>query len=61
MKLITPAFYKEEKYQKFLRQFDLRLNLEFVKMRHSLLGFNITKEHKKAMKEEIESTIANAY
>lgn len=60
-KLMTPAFYKEEKFKKFLRQWERKLELEFVKMRHSLLGSNITKQDRKHMKDEIDATISNIY
>lgn len=42
-KLITPAFYKEEKYERFMRQWDLRLGLEFVKMRQALIPNKLDK------------------
>jgi hypothetical protein len=41
-KLLTPAFYKDEKYEKFLRQWKLRLGLESIKMRHSIIGDRAT-------------------
>lgn len=35
IKLSTPAFYKDEKMQKYLRQWSLRLGLEQIKIRHA--------------------------
>ena len=35
MKLATPAFYKKDKYQKFLQQYSFRLDFEALKMRHA--------------------------
>ena len=60
-KLIAPAFYKDEKYQKLLRQWSLRLELEFVKMRQSTYANNANVEDKKHMKEEMEGMIAQIY
>lgn len=57
-KLITPTFYKDEKYAKFLKQWGIRLNLEFIKMRHALISNNPDKQTKQMMKEEIEAFIA---
>lgn len=35
-KLIAPAFYTREKYETFKRQWDHRLGLELIKMRHAI-------------------------
>lgn len=37
-KLFTPAFYKEEKLDSFYRQWNSRLGLEMIKMRHALVN-----------------------
>ena len=36
-KLQTPAFYKEEKYEKMMKQWQTRLKLEMIKMRQALV------------------------
>lgn len=59
-KLQTPSFYKEEKMEKFNRQWGNRLQLELIKMKHSLMDSKDPKV-KKAMKNEIESFINSAY
>jgi hypothetical protein len=35
-KLMTPAFFTQEKFKKMLRQWDQRLGLERIKMRHAI-------------------------
>jgi len=35
-KLLTPAFFKEEKMEKFYKQWDMKLGLERIKMRQAL-------------------------
>lgn len=35
-KLFTPAFYKEEKLETFYRQWNSRIGLELIKMRHAV-------------------------
>lgn len=35
-KLMTPSFYKEDKLPKFYRQWESRLGLEIIKMRHAI-------------------------
>ena len=43
-KLGTPAFYKDEKYAKFFRQWEARVGLEMIKAKHALL---LTQTHAK--------------
>ena len=56
-KLATPAFYKPEKYQRFLKQWDLRIGLELIKMNHAIFAAagNVDKQSKMQMKEEIDN------
>ncbi len=35
-KLMTPIYYREDKYQKFIQQWSYRLGLEQIKLRHAL-------------------------
>ena len=37
LKLAAPAFWKEDKYQKMLQQWEWRNGLEIIKQRHSLI------------------------
>jgi len=60
-KLFTPAFYKEDKLETFYRQWETRLGLEIIKMRHSIVNESGDDKQRLKMKEEIESYIANAY
>lgn len=60
-KLMTPAFYKAEKLPKFYNQWTMRLKLEIIKMRHSLIAASATPQQKRMMKEEIEQFINHAY
>ena len=59
-KLITPSYYKEEKYVKFLKQWKIRLGLENIKMRHALEP-SPDRHARQKMKEELEAYIGNAY
>jgi hypothetical protein len=36
-KLMTPSFYRDDKYEKFLKQWDYRLGLENIKIKHALV------------------------
>ncbi len=61
-KLITPVFYTEEKYERFLRQWDLRLGLEQIKMKHAIYDLDVNnKKYRNKMREEVEAYLAEAY
>ncbi len=60
-KLLTPSFYKDEKMEKFMRQWESRLGLEFVKMRQALAANPNDKKQALRFKEEIEAYVAGAY
>ena len=57
---MMPAFYRDDKYQKMLQHWRLRLGLEFIKMEHLLLNTD-NKDTRRKMKEQIEAYIAKAY
>ena len=54
-KLFTPAYYKDEKFAKFLKQWSYRLNFEMIKMRHAIIEIPGDKQQKKMMKLELEN------
>lgn len=59
---MAPAFYKDDKYKKYLEQWNTRLGLESIKMRQMIeqnadIGNNKTA---RAHKAEIQTYIANA-
>lgn len=56
-KLIAPCFYKEEKLEKFFRQWNHRLGLEIIKMKHSLMDEK-DKVVRRYMKDEIDAYIS---
>lgn len=60
-KLMTPSFYKEDKLPRFYRQWESRLGLEIVKMRHAITNKPGDIEQRKRQKEEIEAYIQSAY
>jgi hypothetical protein len=51
-KLIAPAYYTDEKYQNFLRQWGIRLKFENLKFTHALEN-TMDKNVRKRQKEEI--------
>lgn len=60
-KLFTPAFFKEEKLDTFYRQWDTRLGLEMIQMRHAIVNEPGNVEQQKRFKEEVEAYLAKAY
>ena len=60
-KLFTPAFYKQEKLEPFFRQWNARLGLEVIKMRHSIINRSGDAAQRQKMKEEIEGYIQQSY
>jgi hypothetical protein len=60
-KLFTPAFYKPEKMETFHRQWDARLGLEIIKMRHAMTNKVGDEIQRKKQKEEIEAYIQKVY
>jgi hypothetical protein len=60
-KLFTPAFYKDEKMEAFQRQWDARLGLEIIKMRHAMTNRVGDVEQRRKQKEEIEGYIRKVY
>lgn len=60
-KLFTPAFYKEEKMETFNRQWEARLGLEIIKMRHAFTNRAGDADQRRKQKEEIEAYINKVY
>lgn len=60
-KLFTPAFYKEEKMESFYRQWDARLGLEIIKMRHAMTNRVGDANQRRQQKEEIENYMRKVY
>ena len=60
-KLFTPSFYKEDKLPTFYRQWNRRLGLELIKMRHAIYNNPGDVEQQKKMKKEIESFLEETY
>lgn len=54
-KLTTPAFYKNEKFQKMMQQWDWRKGLEAIKMKHALIHNNYDRNLRDSQKAEIQS------
>ncbi|CDW76795.1 UNKNOWN [Stylonychia lemnae] len=52
-KLQTPAFYKDDKFEKFLYQWNIRLGLEQIKMKHAATFVKGDKQQQKNFKNEI--------
>ena len=52
-KLTTPAFYSDEKYKTFLKQWNQRLGLENIKMRHAVVSEIGNHHQRKEQKKEI--------
>lgn len=46
-KLMTPAFYKQEKLPRFYKQWTSRLQLEMIKMRHALTAATASPQQKR--------------
>jgi hypothetical protein len=59
--MFTPAFYKPEKLEKFNRQWDTRLGLEIIKLRHAMTNRPGDINQRKKQKEEIEAYLKQAY
>jgi hypothetical protein len=59
--LITPAFYKDDKYIKFLKQWTIRLGLEKIKLRQAIQNPTPDRHTRQKFKEEVEAYLANAY
>lgn len=60
-KLFTPAFYKEEKMEKFHRQWSTRLGLEAIKIRHAIINNPGDAAQRDLMKAEIENYLKQSY
>jgi hypothetical protein len=60
---MMPSFYKDEKYEKFKRQWGIRLGLESIKMKHAIIDIMTAdkKGARKEMKEEISDYIGTSY
>lgn len=54
LKLSTPAFWKPEKYQKMLKQWQWRRGLEVIKQRHALVHSPLDQDLKARQKAEIQ-------
>lgn len=60
-KLATPVFYKDEKYQKWLKQWNQRSILEIIKIKQSLTIKPGDAAQRKANKYEIQKYINDVY
>jgi hypothetical protein len=60
-KLHTPAFFRDDKLPRFYRQWNHRLGLETIKMRHAILNRPGDAKQRHEQKEEIEAYITKAY
>lgn len=58
--MLTPAFYKDEKFDKFLFQWEIRLGLEQIKMRQALSLVKGDKQQQKDFKNEIMSYLGES-
>lgn len=58
-KLSTPAFYTDEKYDKFMRQWQQRIGLELIKIRQASEWQDGNDAQAKSHKTEIQNYIAN--
>jgi hypothetical protein len=58
-KLRAPAFFKEDKLKRFYKQWDLRLGLEILKIRHAIVNIN-NRKHYPEMRDEIDAYIQYA-
>ena len=54
MKLATPVFYRDHKFEKFMKQWDQRLGLEVIKMQQAIAYKPYDAEQRKAFKREIQ-------
>ena len=60
-KLFTPAFYKEDKMERFMRQWSSRLDLEVLKMRQAITNNPGDQNQQRQFKAELEAFIQSAY
>ncbi len=58
LKLATPAFFKPEKYDKMIKQWNWRLGLEIIKAKHYMVKDNNNKALKSRQKKEIQNYLA---
>jgi hypothetical protein len=59
-KLQTPSFYKQDKYEKFIYQWGIRLGLEAIKMRQSMEARKDDRAQRKQFKNEIMNYLEHA-
>lgn len=63
-KLAAPAFYKDEKWEKMMRQWETRVGLELLKARHAVLlsaeGARTDPHLRRRMKDEIQTYLNKA-
>jgi hypothetical protein len=57
---MMPAFYKEEKVEKMMKQWKLKLGLEVIKMRQALIARVGDKQQYKQFKNEIADYLSYA-
>lgn len=57
-KLLAPSFFKEEKYKKFLKQWEYRVNFEILKMRQAIQYRRGDKAQYQRFKEEVEAYLS---
>ena len=60
LKLATPAFFKREKFNKFLEQWSIRLDFEALKMRHARELRSGDMAQRDQMKAEVSAFLAEA-
>lgn len=60
-KLQTPSFFKEDKYDKFIYQWGIRLGLEAIKMRQSMEARKDDRAQRKHFKNEIINYLEHAH
>lgn len=60
-KLATPVFYRDDKYNKFFKQWSQRLELEMIKMKHAIILRPNDVAQRKEMKKEIQNYIQSVY
>ena len=60
LKLSTPAFYKDEKYSKFFKQYAIRLDFQRLKLKHAQEIIPGDMAQRDRMKAEVGAFLANA-
>ncbi|MFS8160631.1 MAG: hypothetical protein ACMG6E_10610 [Candidatus Roizmanbacteria bacterium] len=61
-KLVSPVFYTDEKYDRFMKQWNIKLGLEQIKMKHAIFNVDVSnKKHRNKMKDELMDYISESH